>query len=165
MAVWHFKFSLVPTQGIIAEHGSLVTKLPEYGSTPGRETLQEIEDAEYSNYWRKAGLSPAALTRLTQLLPPMPSWVPDAKMFGEEEGNRIELWEDDINCMLDLRTFSKELLQAIVETASDAQCKLVLHGSGTVIEPDMQVVLERIVASDAYAFCAEPMKFLREKGR
>lgn len=118
MAVWQFKLSLVPTQGIIAEHGSLVATLPEYGSTPGRESLQGIEEVEFVNYWQKAGLSPAALHKLTQLLPPMPSWAPEARMFGDEEGDRIEVWEDDINCMIDLRTFSKDLLEAIVDSVN-----------------------------------------------
>lgn len=163
MAVWHFKFSLVPTSGIVGEHGKLVSTLPEYGSVRSDASVDSTEDAQFVNYWEKAGMSPASLERVMQLLPPTKSWSAEARMFGEAEGNRIEVWEDDINCALDLRTFSKDLLGAIVQIASSAQCMLVLHGTGEVIEPQLQVVLDKILASDAYSFCIEPGKFLREK--
>lgn len=108
-------------------------------------------------------MNPESLEAIMRLLPPAKSWSPEARMFGEAEGDRIEVWNDDINCAFDLRTFSKDLLVAIVQVAARAQCKLVLHGTGEVIEPDLQVVLNKILASDAYSFCAGPAKFLREK--
>jgi len=164
MAVWQFKFSLIPTSGIIGVHGRLVRALPEYAAARPGGPVDGGEDAQFVNYWEKAAMKPASLQPIMQLLPPTKSWSPDAKMFGDSEGDQIEVWDDDINCALDLRTFSKELLTAIVQLASSAQCKLVLHGTGEVVEPDLQAVLDKILASDAYSFCASPAKFLREKG-
>lgn len=161
MAVWQFKFSLVPTSGIVGEHGRLVVVLPEYGSSQSSSSADDAEDAHFVNYWEKAGMTPASLQSLMELLPSTESWSDEARMFGEAEGDRIEVWEDDINCALDLRTFSKDLLQAIVQIASRAQCKLVLHGTGEVIEPELPVVLDKILASNAYLFCIGPTKFLR----
>lgn len=166
MAVWQFKFYLVPVKGIVKVHGKVVPRLSEYAPFNPESSFEEIEAraAQAPNYWEQAGVSPASMEGLTTMLPPIRSWSEEAKMFGDGEdgGAKIEIWKDDIQCKLDLRVFSEELLVAIVDEAADAECMLVLQETGEVIEPDLPLVLDKILESNAYAFCTGPTEFLRK---
>ena len=157
MAVWQFKFALVPTMGIEYVYGKMVPVLTEYQS--GK--FQVLDDADCPNYWQGNEISPEFISRVEAMLPERESWSNEATMYGDEDGDSIEIWGDDFRCALDLRNFSLSILVAVLDLAKSTHCKLVLHGSGEVIEPDLVEVVQRIKDSNAYAFCLSPEDYLR----
>ena len=161
MAVWQFKFSLVPTSGVKRVHGDLVAVLDEYRAVQQASEHDSSGRANSSqNYWE--GLDTGVVAKaVAGVLPLGESWSSDATMFGEEEGDRIEVWSDDVDCAIDLRSFLVVRLQSIVQIARALDCKLVLHGSGEVLDPVLELVLQKIQSSRAYAFCVNPANFLR----
>jgi hypothetical protein len=158
MAIWQFKFALAPKNGIDRIHGNVASFLSEYQASEERSTT---DNEEFPNYWEGQEIGPEHLQRIANILPEAPSWSNEAKMFGIADGDRIEVWKDDLECALDLRSFSISHLQAILDFAVELDCKLVIHGSGEIVEPTLANVVEKIQASRAYAFCTNPADFLR----
>ncbi len=163
MAIWEFKFSLIPIKRIEQVHGRIIPILEEYKpSNPERLLSLPIENDEmsgFTNYWEGIEIEDEILQAIKILLPQCESWSKDATMFGDQY-NRIEIWDDNINCFLDLRYFSRKLLEGLLNIAKSLDCKIVLLESGEVIETEIEVVIEKIKESNAYAFCLEPKKFL-----
>lgn len=160
MAIWQFKFSLVPFSGMEKVYGRRPTHLPEYGAG---DFSFSGEDSEHPDYWQGRDPGSIAEGRISHILPVMDSWSRDAVMYGDSEGDCIEVWGDEVNCALDMRNFSLKILSDILQIANDSGCALVVHGDGVVIPPDMNVVLGAIKSSGAYAFCISPVDFLRGK--
>lgn len=159
MAVWQFKFSLVPTAGVQRIHGADAVVLQAYQISPdGPKFLDEEENL---NYWADlADLQEIALAS-SEILPEMESWSGDARMFGNKESNKIEVWNDRVNCFIDMRFFSEEFLLRVVDMAKKFDCKFVISGSGVVIYPDLFKVIDQIKLSNAYKFCADPAGYLK----
>src|SRR5262245_32241226 len=92
MAIWQLTFHLVPREAVEQLHGPTAIALAAFRPVD-LETYDE--NAESPNYW--AGRSPRSYTEAVEaLLPPRKSWSPDALMFGDEEGDGIELWDDGV---------------------------------------------------------------------
>ncbi len=161
MAIWQFKFAMVPSIGIERVHGRLVHVLEEYRvSKISGANAPSTGIADAKNYWE--GLdSSAVAAAMRGILEPAKSWSSDAVMFGDEEGDRVEVWSDDVDCAIDLRSFSAARLESIVDLARMLDCKLVLHGSGQIVEPVLELVLQKVRSSQAYAFCISPVDFLK----
>ncbi|NBF01544.1 hypothetical protein GV819_04495 [Pseudomonas sp. Fl5BN2] len=155
MAVWHFKFALVPKEVIVSVCGGMVKRLPEYS---GEGRGDEVLDG-FPNYWLGGKSIELLLDRASRLLPEIESWTSEARMFGCKDGDRIEVWEDDVLCYLDLRKLSLSLLEGIIYLAASSDCSLVLFGSGEVVEPELPLVVEKIKESNAFAFCVDPASF------
>jgi len=155
MAVWYFKFALVPDEGIVSVCGKMVGRLPEYSGKGGAEEIL----GGFPNYWLGIG-NIESLAGISRLLPEIESWTSEARMFGYEDGDRVEFWEDDVLCYLDLRRLSLSLLEVVTGLAAYFDCSLVLFGSGEVVEPELPLVVEKIKESNAFAFCVDPASFL-----
>lgn len=161
MAIWQFKFALVPANGIKRVCGNAVKFLPEY---QGRQECLVVNNEVYKNYWEGYERYLEQTQLIENILPQSGSWSNEAKMFGDPEGDRIEIWSDDIECAVDLRNFSAFYLQAVLNLAIKLDCKLVLHGSGEIVNPVWADVIEKIKASRAYYFCENPTNFFRNFG-
>ncbi|WP_152690391.1 hypothetical protein [Pseudomonas fluorescens] len=83
----------------------------------------------------------------------------EARIFGYENGGRVEVWENDILCCLDLRRLFLSLLDGVVGLAAYFDCSLVLFGSGEVVEPELPLVLEKVKDSKFFAFFVDPASF------
>lgn len=165
MSVWQFKFSLVPIKGIERVHNHTVPVLEEY-RTSSAESLSLLSETNrlhtYPNYWEGIQIMDRTLQDIGKMLPQGESWDEHAVMFGSEEGDRVEVWDDDINCFLDIRDFSSNLLFGLLRIAKTLECKVVLHESGEIIEPIFEEVVEKIKKSKAYMFCLDPKKFFED---
>ena len=160
MALWQFKFSLLPVKGIAVVHGEIPAELWEY--QPPALHPNDGEPA-FPDYWRSAGISPASLTDLTALLPPRRSWSPDAQMYGSEDGDSLEIWLNDIDCRLDMRSFCPGLLERILSVAHQHVCKVVISGTGEVVDPDVTGVLLKAKDSEAFEYCSNPDEYVRKR--
>lgn len=99
------------------------------------------------------------LAGISRLLPEIESWTSEARRFGCEDGDRVEFWEDDVLCYLDLRRLSLSLLEGVLVLAAEFDCSLVLFGSGEVVESKLPLVVEKIKKSNIFAFCVDPASF------
>lgn len=163
MAIWQFKFSLVPASGIRRIHGSDVGVLREYQVT--ERSAKPTEIAEMTNYWDGSGSLRQLALAFSGILPEIKSWSDEARMFGDDESNKIEVWDDDVNCYIDARIFSDDLMNWIIKLARKFECKLVIHGSGLIIDPDFGILIDQIKDSTAYKFCLNPVEFLKGMDR
>ena len=161
MAIWQFQFSLVPILGIRRVHGKVVTKLPEYATRDPDAPVKEL--SEFNNYWEDFDFSSDSVKSLQNLLPTKPSWSEDAKMFGSNEGDSIEVWDDDIECSIDVRNLNIPLLSAIVQIANDMQCKIILKDGGRLVDPDIQNVITELENSPATKFVLNPIEFIKNR--
>lgn len=159
MAIWQFKFSLVPAEHLQSTYQAGVTVLQGYRTSPGGPKV--LEEVEVQNYWdNPSSLRQVALAS-SGLLPEIASWSEDARMFGDAESDKIEVWDNDVNCFVDMRYFSEKFVGNILSIANKFNCKIVVHGSGVVIDPVMAQIMEQIVISHAYSFCVSPSEYLQ----
>lgn len=123
---WLFGSSLVPREAVEQLHGPTAIALAAFRPVD-LETYDE--NAESPNYC--SGRSPRSYPEAVEaLLPPRKSWSPDALMFGDEEGDGIELWDDGVRVRLDMRQFNEPFARAIVSLAAANDLKLVMARTG-----------------------------------
>lgn len=172
MAVWHFKFSLIPTEGLLRVFGNAdVSVVPEFVSHIDEPRYLEPEELErLPSYWDGPATLRQCAMAVSGFLPEMKSWSDAARMFGNEEDERIEVWDDGVKCRINMRDVDLELLDKILHLAKRFECKLVIHNTGAVVAPDLASLAPHIESSNAYKFCVNPAGFLaslslRGKGR
>jgi hypothetical protein len=162
MAVWHFKFSLIPTEGLLRVFGETnVSVIPEFVSNPeGPRNLEPEELERLPSYWD----GPAKLRQIAMavsvILPEMKSWSSEARMFGSDEQDRVEVWNDHVNCRINMRAVDFALLDKLLHLAKRFDCKLVIHGTGAIAAPDVASLAPHVECSNAYKFCLDPIGFL-----
>ena len=162
MAIWHFKFSLIPTEGLKRVFGTVdVAVVPEWVIQPDGPKYLELDELEnLPGYWpNPATLRQIAIT-VSSFMPEMKSWSGEARMFGSDEDNRVEVWGDDVCCHINLRDMDFELLDQILSLARRFDCRLAIHGTGAVSAPDTVSLAPHVEASNAYKFCRNPAGFL-----
>lgn len=165
MAIWHFKFGLIPTEGMKRVFGtSDVAVVPEWVVRPeGPRCLEPEELASLPNYWADpAKLRQIAMT-VSSFVPEMKSWSDEARMFGANEDERIEVWDDDVRCRINLREVDFELLDRLLALARRFDCKIVVEGTGAVSAADIASLAPHVEASNGYRFCCDPVGFLTSR--
>lgn len=161
MAVWQFQFSLLPVSGLHEIHGQLPRTVPAYARRDPDAPL--MEDGEFDNYWAGIDLHSSLTDPLAQLLPARSSWSDEARMFGDSHSNSIEIWDDVIHVALDVSKLNLPLLGAIVDFASQLDCKLVLRDNGRICHPLLQIVLDELSKSIAAGFVKDPQWYLANR--
>jgi hypothetical protein len=154
MAVWQFAFSLVPTSAV-----KDVLSLAQYQKSPDGPKV--LEESEIETLWNDSGQLRDIAEAASCILPEVKHWSAQARMFGDEESNRIEVWNDDIYCRADLRTDPTVFLHAVLDLSVRFKCKIVIDGPGIVIEPSIAAMKSQMQKSIAYKFCENPREFLR----
>lgn len=120
MAVWQKTFHLVPREAVKRLHGQKAAALPK--------------NAKLRNYW--VGRSPRSYAgEVETLLPARKSWSANALMFGDEEGDAIELWDHDLMVRLNIHERNEPLAQAVVKLAAANDLVLVVANTGRLIPP------------------------------
>jgi hypothetical protein len=97
---------------------------------------------------------------VSSFMPEMKSWSDKARMFGNDEDERVEVWDDDVRCRINLREVDFELLDQLLAVARRFDCKIVVGRTGAMSAPDMASLAPHIEASNAYKFCRDPVGFL-----
>jgi hypothetical protein len=161
MAIWQFKFDLAPRETIVRMHGPDVVVL---GAFAPIDSNTWVENADSPNYW--IGHSPQDYAKtISALLPPMSSWSEDAIMFGEDGGDRVELWTDGFHVRLDVRKFNRTLAQTIVTLAASDDLKLIMNETGRLIPAVYEKLARELANSRALKFVEDPMGTLQRIGR
>jgi len=162
MAVWQFKFTIVPVAGILRGHGKMVDVLPQFAArTP--DAIFADED-EFPNYWE--GIDSTPMKELAErLLPLAESWSDEATMYGNTKTDDIQIWEDSVDVRLDCSNLNLTLLDAIVSAAREWNCCLVLCEGGRIVSPNLQLLIDAVNASSAMKFVKNPKAFLESNER
>lgn len=154
MAIWQFKISLVPRDGVQRVHGVITSTLDEFTSPSGESV--DFLDEEYPNYWEGVKIPPDCLRELESLLPPIESWSDRARMFGYDSGHKLEVWDTEVRVSFDMRAFDPDYFRHVLDLARRMECLVVLNGSGAILSPDDEEVLEACNKSVACRFVADP---------
>ncbi len=86
-------------------------------------------------------------------------------MFGDDEGDDIELWDDDFRVRLDVRRYNEELARSVVTLAAGADLMLVMGETGRIIPPQYSKLCREISHSRALKFAIDPVATLQKIGR
>lgn len=86
---------------------------------------------------------------VSSFMPEMKSWSNDARMFGNDEDERVEVWDDDVRCRINLTRVDYELLEQLFALARRFDCKIVASGTGAVSAPDLASLAPHVEASNA----------------
>ncbi len=156
MAIWQLDLEIVP-QG-------RVRSLLEKSVHPGIN-----RDAADVDWWEGAELPPHFEERLANLLPRGKSWDSDWRLYGQEEGNRVDVIYDagrlvEIRARLDVRDVDFDLLERLADVLTDADC-VFIDETGHVIAPTADNLCVEIEASPAANFITDPKKFLERRNR
>ncbi|MES2325128.1 MAG: hypothetical protein V4633_22970 [Pseudomonadota bacterium] len=162
MAVWQFKFTVIPLAGILRVHGGMVDVLPEFAARLPDALFDEEE--VFPNYWEGIDQTPMH-TLAKSVLPLAQSWSYEATMYGNTKTDDIQIWEDSVNVRLDCRNLNVALLAAVVFAASEQNCCLVLCEKGRIISPVLDLVLDAVYASSASRFVKNARAFLESNER
>jgi hypothetical protein len=76
--------------------------------------------------------------------------------FGDEDGDSIELWDDDVRIRLDIRQFNEALARAIVSLAAANDLRLVMARTGRLMPPSYDKLAREIAQSRALRFVLDP---------
>jgi hypothetical protein len=86
-------------------------------------------------------------------------------MFGDEDGDSIELWDDNVRIRLDIRRFNEPLARAIVGLTAANDLKLVVALTGRLTPPSYDKLAREIAQSRALRFVLDPAGTLELIGR
>ena len=160
MALWQFRFSLVPEAGIILKHGKVPSVLESFLPADPDDLDTTADASPQLAYW--GDINPSTISSVHSLLPPMDSWLEDARMFGYRHGHQIEAWSHDLICKFDARDPDTAILDQYVSLARELDCRIVLHETGQVLKADVAVIHLALRESRAARFLRNPHSTLKE---
>lgn len=101
---------------------------------------------------------------LSKLLPAAPSWHPRTHVWGEEEGDRLDVAHDgqritEVYGRIDVRTLSLPFLNRLLDIARKHNV-LIVTEDRHVLRPSMKELLGAIHRSRSFAFISDPEGFL-----
>lgn len=164
MAIWQFKFDLLPRDAVERFHAPDTLILSAFQPIDPATWAAGDETAEYPAYWENR--SPQAYaSEIGAMLPPRQSWSDDALMFGTDNADEIELWTDDFHVKLNMLKFEPSLTSAIVQLAARDDLVLVLGETGRLIVPTYDNLARQISQSRAVKFVGDPVATLEMIGR
>lgn len=153
MAIWQFDFFLVPTNGILKEHGEIPTILDTF-----IPSLEEIDtNKTFIRYWHDADEIVQFGNTIAKYLPEIASWSSDARMFGHEDGTKIEVWDEDVSCRIHASEFDIEWATFFSELSNAYGCKIVIKENGHVIDPTVAELTREFESSTAKRYIEDPV--------
>ncbi len=163
MAIWHFDFFMVSESVLKERYGEVPLHLPDLCANDNGTALVEgdEEDVSFVDFFPNAE---PVITAVGSLLPEMPSWDEDARMFGKSDGHKVELWHDLFLCRYDVRDQNIPFLECIIEIAQKLKCVMVSKQDGSVFPSDIESLMKEINTSTPSEFVRNPQKRLTRLG-
>jgi hypothetical protein len=151
MAVWQFDFIVVPRG-----------RLPARAIIEGRVLFDDIE---ITDWWVGVDIPNTFENSLDSMLPRLPSSIAGVTMWGDEEGNRIDVIREggritEIRIRLDARHPDPTLLEQLTLCVQSIQGVLISE-EGEIVEPTPRTLLRELSNSSAHRFVIDPKAFLR----
>lgn len=151
MATWQFDFYLIARKRLRALFG-------EVPSTLSDKAFNLVER------WADARLPEDYDAVLSAFLPKRTSWSATTTMWGEENGDRIEISIEAgsvnyIFARIDVSKRNDQFLEGIVGFAQYVDAVLFTVEKGLLIEPSVEALVEQVEASNAFKFVQDPQDF------
>jgi hypothetical protein len=160
MGVHHYQVVLLPR----AYFGQ---QLPATLSEADRERGEDVA----SGWWASQPPSARLLAAIRTLLPTDKSWGETEEYVSSGEwSSDVRVWKDAGRIWSITFRFSPvsdrwPLMQQFLSIARGEQCLLLEESSGAVIEPDEEIVRERLAASRAMQFICDPAATIVQSAR
>jgi hypothetical protein len=140
VAIWQFECSLAPPDAAL------------------------LPDADEAAGWDRHQPPDGYQAVIASFAPRAASWSGEILMWGEENGDRVEVVLDsgrvaDIICRLDLRAFSEPFAQGVLRLAEFCGCRL-RNRAGRLFVAEWSALLGEVRASDELRFVRDPRGFL-----
>lgn len=146
MAVWQVEFAIVPRQAL---------------TTTPHVPLSQVLDTDW---WSGARLPAGHERQLSAIARLGASRATDRQTWGEEDGNRIDLWLENgkparLMVRVDVRRLDAAFGARLLQFARIADAVLVRR-DGLVIEPLVGAFGAALRSSEAWKYVADPAEYL-----
>ena len=146
MAIWQVEFAIVPRRVLAA------------GS---RAALRNVMDTD----WWSGGALPSDYSRRLGAVAPLgSSSAGELQTWGEEDGNRVDLWFENgtaarMSARVDVRRLDARFGAMLLQFARVANAVLVRR-DGLVVEPDVGAFGAALRSSEAWQYATDPAAYL-----
>ena len=142
MAVWQVAFAIVPRRAL---------------TTKARVPLPEVMDTAW---WSAERLPPSYAQQLASIAPPGPAAGTERQTWGDEDGNRVDVWSENgkatrMIARVDVRRLDARFGAMLLQFARVADAVLV-RGDGLVVEPLVGAFGAALRTSDAWKHASDP---------
>lgn len=147
MAIWQFDMHLVPRKCLVTSCGTAVTE----------NTREALEEADwFGDALAESAASPAIETAIAQALPEIESWSKDKRIWGADEGHRIDvLYVEERVHRIFVRISAQDDPRAFLPRLIDLcqQFDLVMVTEDfDVLPADLERLKQACLASSAFRF-------------
>ena len=154
MAIWQFDIAVVPISALAADPNLFANSV-----TP--------DGIETASWWADFSEEPLLDNELGEILPKSDSWHDNLSVWGDEDGDRIDLFREkgvleSLSIRIDARGGSPDFLEAICSLATLRECKFYGYESASLIEPTPLCLRTAIRDSGASKFVTNPRRYLTE---
>jgi hypothetical protein len=145
MAVWQVEFAIVPRRAL--------------GARPG-VALSQILDTDW---WSTERLPTGYAKQLEAVAAPGSSSAAELQTWGEEEGNRIDVWSENgkptrMTARVGVRRLDARFSAMLLQFARVADAVLVRR-DGLVVEPTVGAFGAALRTSEAWRYASDPAAY------
>ena len=117
------------------------------------------------NLWAEHQASSDISTCLASFLNQAPSWSPDVALWGEENGNRVEVLHEgrevkNIFVRITAYELNNAFLEGLVRLARECGAVFWSKESEEIIRPNTAALISALKRSNAYKFVQDPEGFV-----
>jgi hypothetical protein len=146
MAAWQVEFAIVPRRVLTAKP---------------RVTLPEVMDTDW---WSTERFPAAYSQQLAAIASPGRSWTAELQTWGEEDGNRVDVWSENgkatrMIARVDVRRLDARFGAMLLQFAKVADAVLVRR-DGLVVEPLVGAFGAALRSSEAWRYASDPAAFI-----
>jgi len=146
MAVWQVDFAIVPKRAL---------------TTKPRVAIPDLIDADW---WSSEHLPSGFEQRLGSIAPAGSSWAAELQTWGEEDGNRVDVWFENGKAVrmiarVDVRRLDAKFGAMLLQFARSADAVL-LRRDGLIVEPLVGAFGAALRTSAAWQYATDPAAYL-----
>ena len=145
MAVWQVDFAIVPRRALAAR---------------SRIALPGVMD---THWWSTERFPAAYSQQLAAIASPGSSWTAELQTWGEEDGNRVDVWSENgkatrMTARVDVRRLNTRFGAMLLQFARVADAVLVRR-DGLVVEPLVGAFGAALRTSEAWRYATDPAAY------
>jgi hypothetical protein len=181
VAIWQFDIYFIPRQSLIDKYGHIPIGLEmnkegwaDYIEEFNLDEEPDFEDALTVPWWTNVNLHVNELLPRLQQFGELQEWTATAsgtRIFGDTETNDISVCFDhqthkvkEVSCRLDLRKIDKGFVAKFLSLATRFDC-LLMDRQGSLYEPTVENLTNKIDVSNANRFVEDPRQFLEDMSK
>lgn len=145
MAVWQVEFAIIPRYVLTGK---------------ARVALPQLLDTDW---WGTEHLPPGYTQQLAAIAPAGSSWAAELQTWGEEDGNRVDIWSENgkparMIARVDVRRLDARFGAMLLQFARVADAVLVRR-DGLVVEPLVGAFGAALRTSEAWKYATDPAAY------